>query len=63
MVGTYLETIRPEKLVFTWSNAVTRGQETVVTVEFIERGSASFLEIVIISAKHKPYMSLLRVTY
>src|SRR5690242_14564601 len=33
IVGTYLEIVRPEKLIFTWSNGVTRGEETVVTVE------------------------------
>ena len=38
IVGTYLEIVRPEKLVFTWSFAATHDQETVVTVEFIERG-------------------------
>jgi uncharacterized protein YndB with AHSA1/START domain len=38
LVGTYLEIIRPEKLVFTWSSAATDDQETVVTVEFIEHG-------------------------
>jgi len=40
LVGTYLEIIRPEKLVFTWSSAATDDQETVVTVEFIEHGLA-----------------------
>ncbi len=38
LVGTYLEIVRPEKLVFTWSSAATSDRETVVTVEFIERG-------------------------
>lgn len=38
LVGTYLEIVRPEKLVFTWSSTATSGKETVVTVEFIEHG-------------------------
>lgn len=38
LVGTYLEIVRPEKLVFTWSSAATHNQETVVTVEFIKHG-------------------------
>lgn len=38
LVGTYLEIVRPEKLVFTWSSAATSDKETVVTVEFIEHG-------------------------
>ena len=38
LVGTYLEIVRPEKLVFTWSGAGTHGKETLVTVEFIEHG-------------------------
>ncbi len=38
LVGTSLEIVRPEKLVFTWSSAATSDQETVVTVECIEHG-------------------------
>ncbi len=38
IVGTYLEIVRPSKLVFTWSFSATLGLETVVTVEFIEHG-------------------------
>ena len=41
LVGTYLEIVRPEKLVFTWSSAATDDMETVVTVEFIEHGSVT----------------------
>ncbi len=41
LVGTYLEVVRPAKLVFTWSSAATHDEETVVTVEFIEDGSAT----------------------
>ncbi len=38
LVGTYLEIVRPEKLVFTWLSSATSDKETVVTVEFIEHG-------------------------
>ncbi len=38
LVGTYLEIVRPEKLVFTWSSSATSDKETVVTVDFIEHG-------------------------
>jgi uncharacterized protein YndB with AHSA1/START domain len=39
--GKYLEIRFPEKLVFTWvSNALT-GQETLVTVEFIEHSAST----------------------
>ncbi len=38
LVGTYLEIVRPEKLVFTWSSTAKHDQETLVTVEFIEHG-------------------------
>ncbi|MDQ6661520.1 MAG: SRPBCC domain-containing protein [Chloroflexota bacterium] len=38
-VGTYLHIVPPEKLVFTWSGAVTQGRETVVTLDFLDRGS------------------------
>ncbi len=30
LVGTYLEIVRPEKLVFTWSSAATYDKETVM---------------------------------
>lgn len=38
LVGTYLEIVQPEKLVFTWSSLGTHSKETVVTVFFIEHG-------------------------
>ncbi len=41
IIGTYLEIVPPEKLVFTWSFATTPGQESLVTVEFIERASVT----------------------
>ena len=41
MLGTYQEIVPPEKLVFSWSFASMHGVETVVTVEFIERGPST----------------------
>lgn len=41
IVGSYLEIVRPAKLVFTWSFSATLGKETVVTIEFIEHGPAT----------------------
>ena len=38
IVGTYLHILPPEKLVFTWSGRVTQGQETVVTLDFLDQG-------------------------
>jgi len=40
VTGTYLEVVRPEKLVFTWSSAAaTDGNQTLVTVRFVECGA------------------------
>jgi len=36
LVGTYLEIVRPEKLVFTWSSLATHQKETLVTIKFLE---------------------------
>lgn len=41
IVGTYIEIVQPEKLVFTWSFTSTHAMDTVVTVEFIEHGPAT----------------------
>jgi uncharacterized protein YndB with AHSA1/START domain len=35
--GTYLEITPPARLVFTWVTDATRGEQTVVTLEFVER--------------------------
>ncbi len=37
--GTYLRVERPEKLVFTYSGDAIQGQETVVTLDFLDQGS------------------------
>ena len=43
IVGTYLEIVPPEKLVFTWSAGAAPGQETVVTLDFLEQGAVTEL--------------------
>jgi len=37
IMGTYLEIAPPERLVFTWVSDGTRDEQTLVTVEFIEK--------------------------
>ena len=41
IVGSYIEVVRPEKLVFTWSFTSTQSMDTLVTIEFIEHGSVT----------------------
>lgn len=41
IVGTYLQIIPPEKLVFTWSGQATQGEETIVTLDFLDQGSVT----------------------
>jgi uncharacterized protein YndB with AHSA1/START domain len=41
IVGTYLDLVPPEKLVFTWINQAQPEQGTVVTVDFREQGSST----------------------
>src|SRR5215470_11391179 len=43
IVGTYLEIVPPEKLVFAWSVGAAPGQETVVTLDFLEQGAVTEL--------------------
>ena len=38
IVGTYLQIVPPEKLVFTWSGGATQDKETVVTLDFLDQG-------------------------
>jgi uncharacterized protein YndB with AHSA1/START domain len=38
IVGTYLQIVPPEKLVFTWSSEATPDRETVVTLDFLDQG-------------------------
>jgi uncharacterized protein YndB with AHSA1/START domain len=39
IVGTYLQMVPPEKLVFTWSGGAAQGWETVVTLDFLDQGA------------------------
>jgi uncharacterized protein YndB with AHSA1/START domain len=41
--GVYREVDPPRRLVFTWKSPATLGSETIVTVEFHERGDATEL--------------------
>jgi len=38
IVGTYLQIVPPEKLVFTWSGEAMQSRETVVTLDFLDQG-------------------------
>ncbi len=41
IVGTYLQIVPPEKLVFTWSGRATQSRETVVTLDFLDQGAVT----------------------
>ncbi len=41
MVGTYLQIVPPEKLVYTWSGGAAQGWETVVTLDFLDLGAVT----------------------
>lgn len=41
LIGTYLQIIPPEKLVYTWSSGVAQDWETVVTLDFLDRGAVT----------------------
>jgi uncharacterized protein YndB with AHSA1/START domain len=41
LVGTYLQIIPPEKLVYTWSGGAAQSWETVVTLDFLDRGAVT----------------------
>jgi uncharacterized protein YndB with AHSA1/START domain len=43
IVGTYRRIVPPEKLVFTWSGEGIQGWETVITLDFLEQGTATEL--------------------
>ena len=38
IVGTYLDFTAPEKLVFTWSGEAIQDRETIVTLDFLDKG-------------------------
>jgi uncharacterized protein YndB with AHSA1/START domain len=41
IVGTYLQIVPPEKLVFTWSGEAIQGRETVVTLDLLDQGAVT----------------------
>src|SRR5215467_1567508 len=45
MVGTYLQMVPPEKLVFTWSGEAAQSWRTIVTLDFLDHGP--FTEVVL----------------
>ena len=38
MIGTYLQMVPPEKLVYTWCSGAAQDWETVVTLDFLDHG-------------------------
>jgi uncharacterized protein YndB with AHSA1/START domain len=45
IAGTYLEVDPPARLVFTWVTQATRGEQTVVTVDFVERDGLTEVQL------------------
>ena len=41
LVGTYLQFVPPEKLVYTWSGGAAQDWETVVTLNFLDQGAVT----------------------
>jgi len=41
IIGTYLQIVPPEKLVFAWFVGAAPGQETVVTLDFLDQGAVT----------------------
>ncbi len=41
MVGTYLQIVPPEKLVYTWSGGAMQSWRTVVTLDFLDKGAVT----------------------
>ncbi len=41
IIGTYLQIVPPEKLVFTWSGDGIQDRETVVTLDFLDQGAVT----------------------
>lgn len=49
IAGTYLQIVPPAKLVFTWTGEAIQDQETLVTVDFLDRGPVT--EVVLTHAE------------
>ena len=43
MIGTYLEMVPSEKLVFTWSGGAAQDWNTVVTLDFLDQSAVTEL--------------------
>ena len=41
LIGTYLQVVPPEKLVYTWSGGAAQDWETIVTLDFLDRGAVT----------------------
>lgn len=41
IIGTYLHIVFPEQLVFTWSGQAIEHKETIVTLDFLNKGSTT----------------------
>jgi uncharacterized protein YndB with AHSA1/START domain len=52
IVGTYLQIVPPEKLVFTWSGEAKQGRETVVTLDFLDHGPVTEIVLTHEGAEH-----------
>jgi uncharacterized protein YndB with AHSA1/START domain len=45
MAGNYLEIVCPERLAFTWVSNATNDEQTLVTIEFVERNEMTELAL------------------
>jgi uncharacterized protein YndB with AHSA1/START domain len=43
LIGTYLQMVPPEKLVYTWSGGAAQNWNTVVTLDFLDKGAVTEL--------------------
>ncbi len=41
MIGTYLQFVPPEKLVYTWSGGAPPVRGTVITLDFLDQGAVT----------------------
>ncbi len=41
IIGTYLQIVPPEKLVYTWSGGAAQSWRTVVTLDFLDQGAVT----------------------
>jgi uncharacterized protein YndB with AHSA1/START domain len=55
--GHYIEITPPEKLCFTWQAEITDNEQTLVTLEFIERGSTTEIALTHERLLNEPMLS------